>query len=163
MARTAKPKPKRKGGRPSKYSPTMAKRICETIATSSLGLARLIEQNKGWPSRTTIKRWLAEHEEFRAQYAHAREDQAGFLVEETLEIADGVANTPAAAARARLRVETRLKVAALVAPKKYGNKVAVVGGDPAAGDKPVQGEFLLRLVDPPEQMPGAADGGNNPD
>ena len=83
-----------------------------------------------------VQRWRLEDREFARRFALARE--AGFeaIAEETLEIADddagdvthkekadgtmSVAKNPDNVARARLRVETRLKLLSKWAPGKYG-------------------------------------------
>lgn len=72
--------------------------------------------------------------EFQEQYARAKEEQADFLAEEMLEIADdksddlldteeGQSANPVAVQRARLRVDARKWAAAKLKPKKYGDKV----------------------------------------
>lgn len=75
---------------PSTYNQTIADKICDEIASSSKGIARLCFENQtdGWPSSRTIYRWLNDHEEFRHQYARAKEEQAHRLVEEMIAIAD---------------------------------------------------------------------------
>jgi hypothetical protein len=78
--------------------------------------------------------------EFRHQYARAREAQADFLAEEILQIADdgendtyATENGPAVnhdvVQRSRLRVDARKWLASKLAPKKYGDKLAVGGAD----------------------------------
>ena len=93
-----------------------------------------------------VQRWRLEDREFARRFALARE--AGFeaIAEETLEIADddagdvthkekadgtmSVAKNPDNVARARLRVETRLKLLSKWAPGKYGESA----GDGEAQD-----------------------------
>jgi hypothetical protein len=87
-------------------------------------------------------RWLAQHAEFRDQYAGAREAQADYYAEEILEIADDGSNDwmerngkvvedHEAINRSRLRVDTRKWLIARMAPKKYGDRVVAehVGKD----------------------------------
>ena len=78
---------------------------------------------------------------FSEQYARAREAQADKLAEESLQIADdGRSDTyldaegnektdNEAIQRSRLRVDTRKWLASKMAPKKYGDKVAIGGAD----------------------------------
>ena len=86
--------------------------------------------------------WLdGRHPEFSQQYAHAREAQADKLAEEILLIADDGSNdtytdgdgncrTDAEAIqRSKLRVDARKWLASKMAPKKYGDKVAIGGAD----------------------------------
>lgn len=93
----------------------------------------------GMPDRHTVIRWLLTREEFRAQYAQAREAQADALFEEVVEIADDGRNDWMArqdagdrelyelngehVQRSRLRVDARKWAAGKLAPKKYGDKV----------------------------------------
>ncbi len=79
-------------------------------------------------------RWLAEHQEFRDQYAKATETRADSIFEEIFEIADYVIPDAAEVAKARLRVDTRKWALARMNPRKYGDKVTneLVGKDGGA-------------------------------
>lgn len=124
-------------GRDSIYTQELADKICNAIATSSEGLRRLCKQDESLPAVTTIMRWLDTNVEFREQYARAREAQAEFMVDETIEIADDGTNDyyknskgevlfdAEHVQRSRLRVDTRKWVASKLAPKKYGDKMDV--------------------------------------
>jgi hypothetical protein len=79
-----------------------------------------------------------EHDEFRRQYAHARECQADFYAEQIVDIADGKDKLEVTEGepvlvrdhnRDRLRIDARKWFASKLAPKKYGDKVAVGGAD----------------------------------
>jgi hypothetical protein len=74
-----------KRGRPSDYSVEIADTICNRLAGGES--LRAICANDGMPDRATVSRWLARYEEFRDQYAFARECQADRLVDRILEIA----------------------------------------------------------------------------
>lgn len=76
------------------------------------------------PSKETIRLWKLGNPEFLAQYAQARQEQADFLSEECLEIADKA--TPEEAAVARLRVDTRKWYAGKMHPRVYGEKASEV-------------------------------------
>ena len=86
--------------------------------------------------------WLdGRHPEFSEQYARAREAQADKLAEEALQIADdgrsdtyvdgdgNVKTDTEVIQRSKLRVDTRKWLASKMAPKKYGDKVAIGGAD----------------------------------
>ena len=77
-------------GRPSKYAPEMAAEICERIAEGES--LREICAGQDTPGKTTVLSWLKKHEEFRVQYARAREDQADHYAEEIIEIVDDATN-----------------------------------------------------------------------
>jgi hypothetical protein len=100
------------------------------------------------PDARSVFRWLAANEDFRQQYARAREAQADFMAEEILQIADDGRNDTYQTddgefvnhdviARSRLRVDARKWLAAKMAPKKYGDKIGI-GGAPELGDVNVQ-------------------------
>ena len=133
----AVPKPP---GRPSIYNPELAAQICEHIAQGKS--LRTIAEMEGMPHQATIMAWLdGSRPEFSEQYARAREAQADKLAEETLLIADessqdtyvdadgNVKTNTEAIQRSKLRVDTRKWLASKMAPKKYGDKVAIGGAD----------------------------------
>lgn len=137
---TAKPAAVRAPGRPSVYSDKTAAQLCEYIADGkSLRTACAMP---GMPSTATVMRWLSdERPEFREQYARAREAQADLLAEQILQIADDGTNDSQTdddgnvrvdqdvIARSRLRVDARKWLASKMAPKKYGDKLALGGAD----------------------------------
>lgn len=116
-------------GRPSLYSDELAARICEEVASGRS--LRSICADDDMPECRTIFRWLAKHDRFSQQYAHACADRATAMAEETLEIADEECTDAVAAQRNRLRVDTRKWLLSKMAPKKYGDAVKV-SGDPEA-------------------------------
>lgn len=111
---------KRKIGRPSKYSDEMAEKICEKIANGRS--LRSICAEDGMPPIKTIYRWLEANEEFRHQYARARDKQADYFAEEIIEIADSAEAESAAVSKAKLQIDARKWAASKIAPKKYGDK-----------------------------------------
>lgn len=127
-----------KEGRPTKYTPKLAEEIFSQIIDGE-SLRDITENNDGMPHRTTILRWLVKHDEFRTQYAIAKELQAEGDLDDLVKIADDssadfgfkeASDSSGASAkpiflpehvnRARLRIDTRLKRAEKMAPKKYG-------------------------------------------
>ncbi len=72
---------KKKVGRPTKFNLELAKEICDSVATSHLGLFDLCEQNPHWPHRSSIFLWLRLHKEFSDMYTKAKEDQTEVCVE----------------------------------------------------------------------------------
>lgn len=61
-------------GRPSDYNDALADSILERLADGES--LRTICTGETMPHRTTVFRWLAEHDGFATKYAHAREAQA---------------------------------------------------------------------------------------
>ena len=133
----ALPKPP---GRPSTYTAELAAQVCTHIADGKS--LRVIAAMEGMPAQSTIMAWLdGSRPEFSEQYARAREAQADKLAEEALQIADdGRSDTYLDAEgnertdteviqRSKLRVDTRKWLASKMAPKKYGDKVAIGGAE----------------------------------
>lgn len=113
---------KAKTGRPSDYLPEVAADICSMLANGES--LRKVCERPGMPAKATVFRWLAQHEEFRDQYAKATDTRADAIFEEMLDIADSVAEEAAAVGKARLRIDTRKWALARMNPKKYGDKVS---------------------------------------
>lgn len=125
-------------GRPSSFTQETADAIClRLIEGESL---RSICKDEAMPGASTVFQWLAARKDFAEQYARAREAQADHMAEEILQIADdgsndtyqtdaGLAVNQDVIARSRLRVDARKWLASKMAPKKYGDKIAVGGAD----------------------------------
>ncbi len=130
-------------GRPTDYNGEISGKVCELIAEGySL---RQIGRIEGMPGKTTVLRWLARHEEFRSQYARARDLQAEHMADEILEIADDGTNdwetreqegggtitvvNHENIQRSRLRVDARKWLMSKMAPRKYGDRIAHTDGD----------------------------------
>jgi len=146
-------------GRPSKFTQKLADTICEQLADGRS--LRSICSADEMPDTSTVCRWLAANEEFREQYARARELQADALFDEILEIADdglndwierkgadgqslGWVENGEALRRSALRVDARKWMASKLQPKKYGDKVALTG----EGGGPIQTVTRIELVAP---------------
>ncbi|RUR11285.1 terminase small subunit-like protein [Legionella septentrionalis] len=119
-------------GRPTKYSPDIANKICEAIASNGKGVKKLCEENPDWPNKDTIFTWLKKYPEFSDQYARAKRCQVEVLADDILDIADDdssdnlindhgkmVCNLEFIA-RSRLRIDTRKWLASKLVPKTYG-------------------------------------------
>lgn len=130
-------------GAPSAYSDDIAAHIV-TELVNGRSLRSICREDKGMPNVSTVIRWLAnpEYSEFCAQYARAREAQADILADEILDIADETQVdaryngedvtldiSSNAVARNRLRVDARKWYTSKLAPKKYGEKLAIGGAD----------------------------------
>jgi len=137
---------KKEIGRPSIFDQDIADKLCEEIATSSKSL-RTICKEEGMPSVRTVLSWLSAGDKedgnplfkaFLRQYARAREEQADFLAEEIIEIADDGSNdlmtvgkgdasyeteNKEVTNRSKLRVDARKWIASKLKPKKYGDKL----------------------------------------
>jgi len=131
---------------PTKFNQDIAEKICEELSTSSKSLRTICKQD-GMPTVRTVLSWLSEGDkedgkpEFKAflhQYARARENQADFLAEEIIEIADDGSNdlmtitkgdtsyeqeNKEVTNRSKLRVDARKWIASKLKPKKYGDRI----------------------------------------
>ena len=75
-------------GRPTTYTPELAERICEIVATSRYGLKKLCEMHDFFPDYTTIALWRIRHEKFSHLYLQAKQSQMDVVMEELDEIID---------------------------------------------------------------------------
>lgn len=135
-----------KVGRPTVFSESLTAVLLERIADGES--LRAICTADDMPHRATVFRWLSQNEEFRDQYARAREEQADALFDELLEIADDGSNdwmerknrddqsigwveNGEALRRSALRIEARKWMASKLLPKKYGDRtqMEVSGAD----------------------------------
>lgn len=125
--------------RPSSYSVKIADTICERLAEGKS--LNSICASDDMPHKATVFRWLSSHDEFRDQYARAREAQADVLFDEILDIA----NTPIEGTKTkldkdgevvevskgdmiehrRLQIDARKWMAGKLRPKVYGDKLDV--------------------------------------
>lgn len=144
----AKPKtspPKNPPGRPSLLTAKLADIICTRLANGES--LRKICCDRDMPDKGTVFRWLAANEVFRDQYAQAREEQADLYAEDLIDIADEAVADAVEVARNRLRMDARKWYASKLAPKKYGDKLAIGG---AADLGAVQIERIERVIIDPE-------------
>lgn len=124
------------GGRPTKYSKELATKICMAIAESSHGLKVLCDLNDDFPSHSTIRKWIFENKKFSDNYDKAKQEQADYLADEILRIADdkdgdliagefGEVGNSTNVSRARLQIDARKWIASKLKPKKWGEKMDI--------------------------------------
>lgn len=109
----------------SSFTPEIGDDICRQLVEGKS--LRAVCKAMGF-SVALVCKWLAdpENEQFREQYARARDAQADTLAEEILDIADNIEETPESR---RVRVDVRKWYAGKVRPKKYGDKILHAGPD----------------------------------
>ncbi|MGM8939543.1 hypothetical protein ACS8E2_12705 [Psychrobacter glaciei] len=124
-----------KGGRPTIYSEELAQVICESLMVG-MSLRKICELDD-MPAISTVMQWLASGKDgFMEQYAHARQVQAEYLLDELIDIADDSSKDYVVVdgqerldqehiQRAKLRIDTRKWNIEKLAPKRYGNKQQV--------------------------------------
>lgn len=102
--------------------------IYELVISSlhqGITLAKLLQDNENnleFPSRGCILTFINADNARKSAYAHAREDCADSLAEQTLIEADNILTDPA---RASNRVKARQWLASKIKPKVYGDKLDV--------------------------------------
>lgn len=123
-------------GRKTTFTQEAADEICERIADGE-SLRKICEDDH-MPSRRSVLTWLDDeaHEAFRAKYARAREAQADAMDDKILTTADNCTTDSAQADR--VKIDAYKWRASKLAPKKYGEKLAV-GGDETG--VPIKHEF----------------------
>ena len=161
-AKTPQEPPKKKIGRPSKYTPEVAQKMCEMLA-EGIPLREICRQ-EGFPEWRTVYDWMYRDDALgsagvglSAAIARAREIGYEALAEECLRIADnptfgqkqvmtdqGTSTTVEdMLGHRKLQIETRLKLLAKWNPKKYGERVALAGD----AENPLKIETDLTIFD----------------
>lgn len=126
-----------KRGRPSGFSQELATEICERLASGqSMGSIAELEH---MPTMPTMWAWIRKEPSFFSDYMRAREEQAHVLFDQCLDIADDTANdlivddegkavaNTIAVTRAKLRIDTRMRMAAKMSPKVYSERSETLG------------------------------------
>ena len=131
---------KNKGGRPTKYTPEIAKKICEHLS-DGIPLRQICRENEGFPAWRTVYDWMWRDEELSTAIARARDIGYDALAEECLYISDNIhigqrkvfssgakegedsltVTEEDMLGHRKLQIETRLKLLAKFNPKKYGD------------------------------------------
>lgn len=120
--------------RPSLYTPEVLTTICEGLE-QGIPLT-VICAGDDMPAPSTVRRWQDENEEVSSAIARARELGEVALAEQCLSIADdeqhdwvmtkkGEVTNDVAIGRAKLQIDTRLKLLAKFNPKKWGDQTKV--------------------------------------
>lgn len=134
-AAAKKAAPRRPRGRPSKFTPELAKEICERLSKGEPLAAICREQRM--PHVTTVDDWTKRDPIFSLSIAQARINGFEMIAAECLEIS----NTPIEGVRTKigkdgietitedmlghrkLQIETRLKLLSKWDPKRYGDRL----------------------------------------
>jgi hypothetical protein len=139
-------------GRPSTFTQEVADKVCARLATGET--LRRISRDEGMPPESTVRQWAMDNPDFAAQYAKSRDLGLDAMADELFDIADDGTNDTQVdeggavltnhdvIARSRLRVDTRKWYLSKLAPKRYGEKLALQG-DP---ENPVQVATALTVT-----------------
>lgn len=126
-------------GRPSSYTPEIAREICERLAAGES--LRAICRDEHMPSRNTVLAWVeADRESFASRYATARNIGLEVMADSLTEISDDGTNdwmqsndpdnpgyklNGEHVQRSKLRVDTRKWLLSKLVPKRYGDKTSM--------------------------------------
>jgi hypothetical protein len=145
--------PRAQKGRPSTFTDALADEICERLGEGE-PLA-VICRDEHMPAVRTVSHWKEKHPQFSADFARARDEGFDAIAVDCLNIADDngkdvrytdkgeeTVNTDVIQ-RAKLRVETRLKLLAKWDPKRYGEKIAI---DQTTRAEPVSAEQMAAEI-----------------
>lgn len=105
------------------YSPLLADRICEQIASGKT----LVEISKtpGMPSYATIAKWRIRYPEFDEMYKQARKDRAEYYFHQMLEEVKNASADRDEVALARLRADFLKFAAKVSSPDEYAEKTTL--------------------------------------
>jgi hypothetical protein len=147
-------------GRPSTFTQEIAREICSRLAQGQS--LRTVCADEDMPAKSTVFRWMQDHDGFRDQYVRAKGEGSDAIAEQMFDIADEEpplredgSVDPGFIAYAKHRTETRKWYLARIAPKRFGDKIeqTLVGADGGpiktetvlAVDEKVLGSILDRL------------------
>ena len=112
-------------GRPSKMTDEVQAEILTRISTGES--LKKICSDKHLPNAKNVFSFIYTNDEFRNKYEASRREQAEWLGEEIVDIAD---NDTGDTQRDRLRIDARKWVMSKMLPKKYSDKIDVdMGGE----------------------------------
>lgn len=109
--------------RPSVYSEEVAACICTRLIEGETMLA--ICQDEKMPARATVYGWMEADDAFRARCTRAREEQAEYMDDLILTIAN--ACTPETAFADKVKISAYQWRASKLKPRRYGDKLELSG------------------------------------
>lgn len=131
-------------GRPSSFTQEKADEICERLAKGE-PLTEICE-DKHMPAWRTVYDWEGKHPELTAAILRARDHGHDVIAARTRQTARGKGDSSQDVQRDKLIIETDLKLLAKWNPRRYGERMALTGGDGG----PVQIERIERVVVDPK-------------
>lgn len=123
----AKAQETRSQGRPSKFTDKLAAEIISRLSKGET-LASICRDDK-MPAVRTVSDWKRANPDFSADFLRARDEGFDAIAESCMAIGDDVEAEAAAVSKAKLRIDTRLKLLAKWDPRRYGDKLALTGGN----------------------------------
>ena len=151
-------------GRPTRYTEELADEMCLQMAKGASLIT--ICAREGMPVLSTILLWLAKDDEFRTKVGRARELRADIHAEEVLVIADNSGvnefeldgkTRKVIIERAKLMIETRLRLMALMNPMKYGPRAAITVTGNMSLEQMITATLDAPRPPPPQMIEGRAE------
>jgi hypothetical protein len=115
--------PKRKRGRPSKFTPELADEICARLSKGEPLAA--ICRDEHMPGVTAVWDWTQNNPKFSESIARARRDGGHAIANNARETARGRGDSTGDYLRDKLIIDTDLKLLSKWFPKDYGDKLDV--------------------------------------
>lgn len=149
-------RPQHPNQRKTTFTEALGAEICERLANGESLTAICRSDHMPWPA--TVYDWLRDHRDFEDAYVEARRRQAETLFDEARDV--GHAATPKTVWVGRLRFDIIRWQAALLAPQKYSERIAVLEAQLAAekaareAADPSMTVVIKRFTDPPEGYEG---------
>lgn len=119
-------KPKKKNGRPSTFTQEWADEFCAIISSMPKSIRTICAENAHFPDDAQVHRWLVAQPSFRRQYADAKRDQVSVIVDNLIDLQDGVKNK-LDYDKSRLQSDNHKWIACKLAPKVYGSQAIIDG------------------------------------
>lgn len=113
-------KPKKKQGRPTKFTQEIADMVCDRLSHGET--MRSICNDPAMPCLSTIFNWEESNPKFLELSTRAREKGTHLMADECIAIADDPVLEPH---DKRIRIDTRLRLIGKWNAKRYGDKVEV--------------------------------------
>lgn len=131
-------------GRPSSYSQEVADEICEWLASGQS--LRAYCRNEKKPALSTVTRWIVQNDEFRVQYARAREAGGFAAADAILDLSNRANDGEVDANTARIAMDGYKWSAERMAPKSHlvRTEMDLISSDGSMSAAPT--EIVLRGV-----------------
>lgn len=114
-------------GRPTDYTEELGIEVAARISQGAT--LKEIAQDEAMPSVRAMLNWVHKHPEFDRRYNVAQREKADIILGDVIAIVDEPVADNAQASRQRNRAEYRLRMAQMLNPAKYGQRLGI-GGAP---------------------------------
>ncbi len=136
------------------YTPELAARICEAVATSQKGLRKTLEDDPELPAFGTVWQWIQHRAEFATAYAQARRTQIQAMAEDIVDLSNDETLDPN---DKRIRIETRKWLLSKLIPRTYGDKLDVTSDGQALAVPSHQVDARIQSIIMQAQLRKASD------